>query len=458
MLRRLIDRLRLHEQRGSMLIEVMVGAVLVVACSAAMLDGLNGAQDTGQRNKARTVAASLSQQDQERMRAMPVEDLSNYRDTRTVSVANAPYTVVSRAEWVRDASGVVSCTNDSSQAQYLKITSTTTSNVQKNPVIETSIVAPARGTFSDTDGTAAIQVVDRDENPIAGVRVDLDGPQSLSDTTNDQGCVVFGYVPQGPWHATIDSLGLIGIDGKHPFVADVGVVGGSTTSVQYQLDQPSSITANVITNTGSPIATPGVKSVSANNSEMPSPGWVSKIATSPQSSFTIDSLFPFKTGYGVYAGTCADNNPSKWDSDYFSTVGTAAFVVPTPGSNSTVAVLAPTISFSVKNVPSGKKAFVYLKSADSTCTDTYPVATTATSTGTTQVLTAATVMPWGRYKVCIDDTGGGTTNTSSHTYTNASPWAQNTSPTGTSVGTTVTPVSLSSSTGSSCQRLTWSVG
>jgi hypothetical protein len=451
LLLRLIDRLRLREQRGSMLIEVLVGSVLVVACSAAMLDGLNGAQDTGQRNKVRSVAASLSQQDQERMRAMPVEDLSNYREDRDVPVAGATYHVVSRADWVRDASGVVSCTNDTSQAQYLKVTSTTSSNgLRSTPVTETSIVAPARGTFSDTDGTAAIQIVDRDLNPIAGVRVDLDGPQSLSDTTNSDGCVVFGYVPQGPWHATIDSLGLIGTDGTHPFVDDVGVVGGSTTSVQYQLDEPSSITASIVTNVGSPVTTPGVKSVSANNSLLPSPGWISKTASSPQASFTIDSLFPFKTGYGVYAGTCSDNNPTKWDSDYFSTLGTGAFVIPTPGSGSTVSVLAPTITTFVKNIPTGKKAFVYFKSADSACTESYPVASSPASTGTTVPQTTATIMPWGRFKVCIDDSGAN--NSTSHTYNNLTPWAQNTSQSGVSVGTAAAPVSLTGSTGNSCLR------
>jgi hypothetical protein len=447
---RLIERLRLREQGGSMLVEVLVGAVLLVSCSAAMLDGLHGAQDTGQRNKARSEAASLAQQDQERMRAMPIEDLSNYRETRNVTIASAPYQVESNAEWVRDSSGVVSCTNDTSQAQYLKITSAVTSNVQENPITETSIVAPARGTFSDTDGTAAVQVVDRDQNPIAGVRVDLNGPQSLSDTTNDEGCVVFGFVPQGPWSIQVDSLGLIGTDGTHPFNTGIGVVGGTTALKQIQLDEPSSIKAIIATNVGSPLATPGVKSISVNNAQLPSPGWKTATAATPQASFTVASLFPFKDGYGLYAGTCADNNPTKWDSDYFTTLGTTAFVVPTPGAQSTVTVLAPTITANVKNLPSGKKASVFYQSADSTCTDSYPVATTPTSASSSTTYSASTVMPWGRFKVCIDDTG--TNNTSSHTYLNSTPYAQNTSTTGVSVGTTASPVSLSASTGNSCLK------
>ncbi len=450
MFHRLIQRLRLREQRGSMLVEVLVGSVLLVSASAAMLEGLHGAQDTGQRNKSRSVSSSLSQQDQERMRAMPIEDLSNYRETRNITVAGAPYQVESQAEWVRDSSGVVSCTNDTSQAQYLKITSSTTSNVQETPIVETSIVAPARGTFSATDGTAAVQVVDRDQNPIPGVRVDLDGPQSLSDTTNDEGCVVFGFVPQGPWQISVASLGLIGTDGTQPFNTGIGVVGGTTALKQIQLDEPSSIKAIIATNVGSPLTTPGVKSISVNNAQLPSPGWKTASAATPQASFNVNSLFPFKDGYGVYAGTCADNNPTKWDSDYFTTLGTAAFVVPTPGASSTVTVVAPTITAYVKNLPSGKKASVFYQSADSTCTESYPVATTPTSASSSTTYNASTVMPWGRFKVCIDDSGAN--NTSSHTYLNATPYAQNTSTTGVSVGTAAAPVSLSSSTGNSCLK------
>ena len=58
-----------------MLIEVMVGALILAITTTAVLNGLDGAQKTGGRNKARSVAAALAEQDQERMRSMPVADL-----------------------------------------------------------------------------------------------------------------------------------------------------------------------------------------------------------------------------------------------------------------------------------------------------------------------------------------------------------------------------------------------
>jgi type II secretory pathway pseudopilin PulG len=433
MLRRLASRVDVRGQAGSMLIEVMVGAILVVMTSAAILDGLGGAQDTGQRNKARSVSASLAQEDQERMRAMPIDDLSNYHDSRTVSVATAPYTVDSRADWVRDSTGVVSCTNDSTQAQYLEITSTVTSHVQQNPpVTEQSLVSPPRGTFDSSTGTAAVQVVDRDGNPIAGVRVDMTGPDNLSDTTNDAGCVVFGYVQTGPWNVQVSSLGLVGSDGSSPYSSGIGIVAGSTVLKQIQLDQPSSIVGTFQTlpaGASTPVAATS-PTMTVNNAKLPSPGWKTFNASpSPAATITGNSLFPFKDGYGVYAGSCASANPAAWDNDYFSTTptGKAAFVVPTPGQTSAVTVRMPALNLQVKSaagvvVPN---PHIVLKNADTDCT-LYNGPQPSNALGGL----ANPGLPFGEYVVCADDGAG-------HMF--QTPKIPDTDPAGTGVQTITLP-------------------
>lgn len=84
------------------MIEVIVGALLLGITTLAILDGLDGAQRQGRANKERSVSATLAQQDIERLRAFPIPSLSNYRETRAVNVQGVPYTVSSRADWVRD--------------------------------------------------------------------------------------------------------------------------------------------------------------------------------------------------------------------------------------------------------------------------------------------------------------------------------------------------------------------
>jgi hypothetical protein len=65
----------------------MVGAIVLAIVTFAVLDGMSGAADTGERNRQRSVASTLAQQDIERLRAFEITDLSNYRETRNVNMA-----------------------------------------------------------------------------------------------------------------------------------------------------------------------------------------------------------------------------------------------------------------------------------------------------------------------------------------------------------------------------------
>ena len=88
---------------------MLVGCVVLAVATAGILNGIDGAQSVGAKNKARSVQATLAQQDIERMRSMPVASLDNFTQTRTLNVAGADYTVVSRTDWVSDKAGVVNC-------------------------------------------------------------------------------------------------------------------------------------------------------------------------------------------------------------------------------------------------------------------------------------------------------------------------------------------------------------
>src|SRR3954447_6966532 len=102
-LRLLVRRLR-REQSGFALIEVMVSALIVAIVSVGVLAGIDASSATSGSNKARGVAASLGQDDQERLRSMQPDDLAAIRlQQRTLSVAGVNYTVESDARPVSDA-------------------------------------------------------------------------------------------------------------------------------------------------------------------------------------------------------------------------------------------------------------------------------------------------------------------------------------------------------------------
>ena len=163
------SRSRLNAEAGSVLIEVMIGAVVVAIATIALLNGLDGAQATGARNKARSVAAVLAEQDQERMRAMPVTSLAGYSATRTVTVRNVDYTVMSSGGWATDTGGPISCSNNSKTASNIRIVSRgQLARHASGPVDEASLVTPPPGTYATGQGRAIVKVLDRDQAPRAG--------------------------------------------------------------------------------------------------------------------------------------------------------------------------------------------------------------------------------------------------------------------------------------------------
>jgi hypothetical protein len=240
------------------------------------------------------------------------------------------------------------------------------------------------------------------------VRVDMTGPDNLSDVTNDLGCVVFGYIQAGPWTVNVSSVGLVGSDGTSPYSSGIGIVAGATVLKQIQLDEPSAIIANFQTQ-GITDAVPVIAKsplVSVNNAKLPSPGWKTFPASPAAPTITATGLFPFKDGYGVYAGGCDSANPTQWDNDYFSTTptGQAAFVVPTPGQPSTVTVRMPALNLEVRNAAGSAivpNPHIVLKNADTDCT-----AFNGPQLSNAVGALANPGLPFGEYIVCADDGAG----------------------------------------------------
>jgi type II secretory pathway pseudopilin PulG len=393
----------LSSERGSFLVEVMVGAVVLAIVTFAVLDGMSGAADTGERNRQRSVASTLAQQDIERLRSFEITDLSNYRETRTVNMGGVNYTVVSRTDWVRDASGLISCTNDDTQAEYLKITATAWSPAsEERPVREVSLLTPAPGAFSATSGTAAIKLTDRDGNPHSGVGVSLDGSSDYSDSTNDVGCAIFGMIPAGNYEVNVN--GLVGWGGEDGTTNTVTVQPAKTSLRHLELEPPGTLRARF----ERPDGTAGAwNSVTVANAKLPGG---TKTFTQGSSVATIDSngLFPFLDGYGVYAGSCRANNPAFWDATYFSTSG-KGFVQLEPGDFlEPVNVQMGTLTVRVRRETTGNPAVdsrVTLRQQDTGTGCTAGSLTAFTNnTGTDGDHTF--VVPFGTYRVCANNVSG----------------------------------------------------
>jgi Tfp pilus assembly protein PilV len=402
--RRLLPIEPLRSERGSFLIETLVGAVLVAVVAVAMLSAFDGADQVSGRTKMRAIAASLAQTDQERLRSMPEATLNNLRQSTPKYVAGVEYDVTSRADWIADDTASTDCTNNGSAGDYMKITSTVSAPSQPvlRPVVVESVVTPAPGTFGLDQGSLAVTVVDRNGNGVSNLAVSISGPATASDTTDSHGCAFFGYEPIGSYTVSTTRSGWVDIQGNTTASKTVSIASQQMSTTTLQYDQAGSATLSFDTfatdaggATRTVIAPDAVarKIRVAHNLMLP-PYWRLFGTGSNQTTITADKLFPFTSAYGIYAGDCDNNDPTK----YSQTVDS---VQVNPSAAPALTVREPAVN--VHAMKSGVDVVnPHVKiTAVSPCTGTWDYAS-ATDTNANGTLKFPG-LPYGTYNICVDN-------------------------------------------------------
>ena len=411
----------LRDERGSILLEALASMVLLAVLTLAVLQEVDGATASSGRNKARTVAAQLAEQDQERMRGMRFIDLSNYRYSRAVPVDGVGYTVDSRTDWIRDATGATeSCTNDTTQSSYLRIRSTVTSNIvgtQTRPVVIDSLLAPQVDTFGPDEGTLAVKLLDRDAQPLVGKNVTITGQsRTLSDVTNSVGCAIFAYIPKGDYTVSLPAPGWV----TDKPIPTGKVIAGQVNVLSINYDQAATVTASFKTKLPADTAatTPVVGwKLNADNAGFGGiPATTAATPTAPAAQITAPDLFPFKTNYSFYSGDCQGpapeefNDPTKKTPAYYAThPGLQAL---NPGDNVALDVVQPAVTLKVlNNGAPATNATLVVKSTSSQCTAAFPMV--VGTDGLIRKPATATAsydpsLPFGRYTIAVTVPSRGT--------------------------------------------------
>lgn len=297
-MRRTID-----DETGIGLIEVIVSALLLVLVASGVYLGLDAASATSGTNKRRSLATGVAQQDQDRMRAMAVAELSNFRDERVVRVGAIDFTVRSTASWVSDGSGTASCTAATARANYLRIASAVTwPGMTIKPVGIESVVAPPNGSFGTNLGSLAVEVRDRDGLPVPGAAVALSGQRGYTDTTNSLGCVLWGYLPAGSYTVAISKPGYVSPEGVAQPSRAVGVVGETTATAAFDYDRGGQIRANYTTWNGTGWVAAAGAAFTIQHSRL-------TVALPPVTTDLSGLVYPFPDPYSVYAGSCPGADP-----------------------------------------------------------------------------------------------------------------------------------------------------
>ena len=402
-----------NEERGWLIVETMIGAVVLVIAGLAIYNGLDAASKASGRNRNRTVAAYLAQQDQERMRTMDAAALSGgYTNTRTVTIAGVNYRVDSAATPINDSTGALSCTNNSSSAHYLKITSTVYDpSGQNRPVVQDSLLSP-----KPDDGNSAVQIVDRSGTTgVSGVPVTLQEPPGTTVTTDSNGCSLFTFLDNGTqYHVNFSLASYVDVNGNSSVTGPITVVPGNVSTTQFQYDKAGTITANFPAGTacvGLSFANTHLKLTPAvrNGSQFPASNCVT---SGSGTSNAGTGLFPFIDAYAVYGGVCTANDPTKY--------GQAATFAPilAAGGTQSVTPTEPAVKVTVQRRTSSGTSTYQGANVKFTSTDCSANNTPALLASLTNASGQSTLgIPYGVYSVCVDDNQTPSSNSHYNTAT-----------------------------------------
>lgn len=319
----------LRDDRGFILIEVLVSALILVTVSVAVFATLSKADSAAGTQQRRSLAANVAQSELEKIRALPVEDIAALRGDRTVTYSGNTYTVNTVAKWVTDGSDEPECSTRTGGLDYLRTTVkiSWTKMGQAKPITMTSLVTPAAGAGGGDTGSVSVHIINRLGNPVAGVAVRLEGPQDFTETTNANGCVVFGFVPASDSYVVkFAQANFVDANSINAVAEPTVVTGGQTTKLQFEYDQGGFTAAQFRTRREGDLPTAPLSFQMFNAGQPAGPVTVNLDGT--QTSWQPDPnkpFFPFTSPYAMYAGSCAGNSVPTNGNERFVNITPLAF-------------------------------------------------------------------------------------------------------------------------------------
>ena len=421
-----------REEAGFALIEVLISAVIIVLASGATFGLLSASAHSSAEERHRSEAFGLAQEDQARLRALPISSLNRLNQTRTVTLNGNPFTIESEGEYINNKTGTSSCGQGTSSADYIQITSTVTwpSLGSRKPAEIQSIVAPPPGSLNPENGTLTISADNAAEAPISGIGLSGTGAGTFSGTTDSEGCAVFANQAAGNYTLTPSGVatGLVEQNGNPPGPQTVSVIAGSTSTVQLLYDRPGSIPIKFTAILGGILKESEADSAVVFNTGMTTAKTFGTIGT-PKRELEAKPLFPFTSPDTVYAGSCEGDNPNPEDeTNPPDAAALASVIIPPGGPSPTATVQLPVLNLNVWSGSGSSSPGTRVKSAhvivsDTKCPAKRTYTTEATGTGATSI-----ALPWSTYEVCADNGSGGTSHKQASTQA-----VQNLTSTGTTV-------------------------
>jgi len=331
-----------RNQDGFALIEVIVSAAVLALIALAVLSGLDGATASTARERARAVAASLAEQDQERLRGYRFEELSRITSPAPVTIDGVTYTVKSEATWVADDGEVTSETCGAAgakQSEYLRIVSTVSSELVGTRIpavkIESLVSPPVSGSLVvKLEGGVPARI----PSGIAVTAIAKTTGRTYSAVSNSQGCAVFRTIETGDYTIRLNTPGWVDKTGQQLSEKTATVNSALMSVVNMTYDRAIDMRVSVKT------LRPGDAFPSSNTYDSNTLS-VADLAANPGDpkefklttagpTLDIKNQFPFAAAYSFFTGlSCGIQSPVKTGTqNYFSAVNKAAVILGDPDS------------------------------------------------------------------------------------------------------------------------------
>jgi Tfp pilus assembly protein PilV len=408
-------RAQLASARGDTLLEVLVSALLLGLIVVGTFSGLNSANRATSIDRARSQADALAEQNEEQLHSLSVTALKKLEakaEEKTVKQNGTEYIVISEANLVLDNTATTSCSSTALSAEYIRTTSTVYPKSKgafgngafgaTKPVVETGIVSPP------PDTSLVVEVTNQLANPVAGMEVQVAGPQSATAVTNTNGCAILALEP-GEYEINVHLPTYVDpnwiTESKNDtstYPLHIYLPAQTTTKKAYRFALAAGIKSLTFKylnpTTGASETTKALNATLENTQMAPTTRLVEHEgnATYLSTMHTEKIVYPFEASYTVYAGSCSANKPSKPTTVIFS-----------PGLEKEVTLTLPALIVDVwtgtEKLPGAlvKTApEVFLSDTDEGCENTYRQQETIAPVKAGALKYPG--QPWGTYTVCAN--------------------------------------------------------
>ena len=394
-------------QDGYSVVELLVAVTVFALVFAAVSIGIGRALEVNRGNRNRSAAAYLAARQLEEVRAKAFSSVALGRTTCVYTTTScnlpSPYTMVQDVTWASPGSTSTTCdvpaTSGSSLA-YKRVTVTVTwpDMGGVSPVTSQTLLTPPAGSYDPNDGHILVQAFDRDAMPLAGQTVSLSGPETASQVTTSDGCAFFAYLDPGTYTATLSTTGYVDRQGGQPATQTAGVTTSQITRVQFDYDRAATLSVGLVAPSGAviPTGTYGIAMTVANSNLTVGYKSYQQAATGSGTTRTITPLFPYASGYQVWAGDCADADPAAYSGGSRGAVLAGDQGATTTGSAALDAVDVTVRRTSTTGTLVSGATISAIHAAGTGCTAGETLTTTTTTSATGQLRLA---LPYGSWTI-----------------------------------------------------------